>query len=297
MLRAVLASALRGIGGLARFVTSTLAPVLLWRPVLVTIPYSHYVEIARWSLEASREPFWELKIPCGPHMLFVPPWRCLFRGGLSSSGSVPGGSSTDHVPVFRRAMGVPALCTREGTCVSESWQVLERAGFAVEDAFKKVLDDELGPDVRLLFYHYVFQVDGLYRRVQACSSWSPAMMLFDLMEAVVGTSELQKALGSNDMARVDKAEADMRAMFAKVSQTLEGAPYLGAGSGAREFGGADLAFSALVGLLVCAPQYSAGVVPVPRLEEWPERFQRLSRDLASCRAGCHALKCYARHRL
>ena len=41
------------------------------RAVLVTIPYSHFCELARWALEATGIEFYELKCPVGVHVPIV----------------------------------------------------------------------------------------------------------------------------------------------------------------------------------------------------------------------------------
>ena len=50
--------------------------------VLVGLPYSHFVEIARWSLALSSRRFTEVKMPIGPAVVVAAVYRLLFRGGL-----------------------------------------------------------------------------------------------------------------------------------------------------------------------------------------------------------------------
>lgn len=175
---------------------------LLPRSVLLSIPYSHYVEIARWSIErpANGSPpraFFELKVPVGPHVPIVGLYRLLF-GGIRSESSYPGsfsGASSafsawqKHVafaPILRRASGVPCFITAGGECLQDSWSILEHCGYAVRPETRLEFDEVLGPSVRQIGYHYIFRMPGVYRAIQSCG---PAMMaLFDAMERLFRTS-------------------------------------------------------------------------------------------------------------
>ena len=70
--------------------------------VLVGLPYSHFVEIARWSLALSGRRFTEVKMPVGPAVVGAAVYRLLFRGGLSSSSSFPGDPDLLSKPPRRR---------------------------------------------------------------------------------------------------------------------------------------------------------------------------------------------------
>ena len=63
------------------------------------------------------------------------------------------------------------------------------------------------------------------------------------------------------------------------------------------FGGADLAFSALVGWLLLPPNFHAGAVNVPEVDEMPSNCQRLLRQLRDTRAGKHVVHCYQKYRV
>ena len=96
---------------------------------------------------------------------------------------------------------------------------------------------------------------------------------------------------------VKAAEDVIFAEFDRVGSLLERHAYLGDGSGGDAFGGADLAFSALVGWLLLPPNFHAGAVNVPEVDEMPSNCQRLLRQLRDTRAGKHVVHCYQKYRV
>lgn len=123
------------------------------------------------------------------------------------------------------------------------------------------------------------------------------MIAFDAMEWAMGLSDkLRKGMAINRKS-VAVAEDAVRRACAKLDAVLADHAYLAAGQGGDSFGGADLAWSALVGWLVQVPEYTAGNVVMPQAEEWPAEFAALSQELRATRAGQHVVTCYAKHRL
>jgi glutathione S-transferase len=111
--------------------------------VLVTIPFSHFCEKARWALDLTRTPYVERRL--------VPPLHLL--------GTLPrGGRST------------PLLVTEEGRRLTDSTDILryldDRSPGALYpqdpterrdvEALEDELDREVGPHVRRLVYHAFF---------------------------------------------------------------------------------------------------------------------------------------------
>ena len=62
---------------------------------------------------------------------------------------------------------------------------------------------------------------------------------------------------------------------------------LGSGTGADAFGGADLAWAALVGWVILPPKFHGGAVDVPTVDEMPTECQRLMLQLRDTKAGQH----------
>lgn len=139
--------ALPAATGTAVLIARTVVP----KPLLLSIPYSHFVELARWALHAGGHRAWELKVGVGPHLFVAPVVRLLFKGGMSSTSSFPG--STEHSrpppsPWTRRVSGVPAVVTSAGDCLPDSWAVLRYCGFSVDADVQELLDTVVGPAVR-----------------------------------------------------------------------------------------------------------------------------------------------------
>jgi hypothetical protein len=279
------------------------------RPMLIGLPYSHYVELARWSLQRGRVGFVELALPVGPHAAIVGFLRLCFPGGLASSTSFPGADQVENLAAtsffvrfqinnswIRRLAGVPAFITSEGTMLPDSWSILEYSGFSIDAATREEFDALLGPAVRRFAYHAIFKEPGIYKKVQ--SSGPVLMLLFDLFETTmkISTRIMPELMGVDDSG-ADSAEAIIREAFDKASATLETHPFLGSGRGSAEFGGADLAFAALTGwLLQPIPQYHAGKCYLPSPKELGPIISKISRSLRASRAGNHVVALYAKHR-
>jgi glutathione S-transferase len=281
--------------------------ILAPKPLLVTLPYSHFCEVARWGLEASGEQFTEFKLPVGPHFLFVPLLRLVFfafgeRGGARAATSFPGSDMTHpwwHLAglrTLRRLCGLPLYITSDARCVTDSWSILEHAGFRVDDATRLALDGGLGPDVRRLAYRAILtHAPHIYRELQSCDPL--AMLLFDVSERVCGVSRaLRASLGIDDDALATRSIERLKAAFAEASDTLLTDPFLGSGGGALDFGGADLAWASLAAPLFMPPHYSGGAVTrVPDFAaELPPGAElvTLADELRGTRAGKHVLRCY-----
>jgi hypothetical protein len=83
-----------------------------------------------------------------------------------------------------------------------------------------------------------------------------------------------------------------------VDELLGKHPYLGNGSGGKHFGGADLAWCALVGWIVLpGPNFHRGLVELPDITTFPQAFLDLHKDLLNTPAGTHCVRCYSEHRL
>jgi glutathione S-transferase len=287
-----------------------LARALLPRPVLLSLPYSHFVESARWAIErpaggAAPEPFIELKLPVGPHFLITALYRILF-GGRNASTSYPGSSVptppwlrwTAWAPAVRRLSGLPCFVTADARCLQDSWAILRHFGYDVRPDLAAELDERLGPSVRQIGYYYIFRQPGMYRSLQSCG---PVLMaLFDAFDAILRISSMMPALMDINEGAIDTAAAAVRETFEHVDTILATAPYLGDGSGEEDFGGADLAFSALSAWLlqpIALFHNGACDVPPPETMLREPKFAELVAELRATRAGKHVLRCYAEHRL
>ena len=301
----------------AVWLVAHLIRALVPRPALVTIRYSHYCEVARWALQARGIAFTELGLPVGPHVLFgLLRFVCSYRSiGAAMPQSSHPGSDLDDLPPWlriadlRRLTRVPFYLSAgsDGRVLGDSWSVLEEAcQFEVHARFKRTLDEEVGPDVRRLCYYHVLRMDpSHYCALQGSDAASTTLsaprleaFLFVAWERLFGVKAVLSRVCDVSEGAVAAAEVRLRAAFDAVGAVLAADPYLSSGDGGADFGGADLAWSALVGVLLLPPQYSQGAVPggLPAASEWPVAFRSLHDELKATRAGKHALRCYVEHR-
>ncbi len=244
---------------------------------LITIPFSHFCEKARWALDWCGVPYVERA--CLP--------------GL-------------HLRHTRRVGGrtVPALIRSDGSALTDSSDILRwadaqapaarkllpagGAARADADAFEDELDEALGPATRLWAYAH-----GLRNRPMLRAMVAPGFprrrdrALLALLLPVVGPL-IEKQYGAT-MEAADRAEGVIVDGFARVSARLEQQPYL---SGER-FGASDLTFAVLGGIMVLPREnryMRHDVALTGRMQSFVDR-------LRATRAGEHAARCYREHRV
>ena len=132
---------------------------------LLTIPYSHYCEMAMWSMQLAGRPLVERAYMPGQHVLALLSLRV---GGttkhLSSSSFVTksGGKScaeqARRTQNKKRSTAVPALCLPDGRVLRDSWEIVAESGLLpITEERKQVLDAELGPRARHFAYGIMLQ--------------------------------------------------------------------------------------------------------------------------------------------
>lgn len=242
---------------------------------LITVPFSHFCEKARWALD------W-----CGV------PYR--------ERGCLPG----LHLRHTRAAGGktVPLLIRDDGTSLCDSTDIVrwadsqapaERRLFAGNGAgaeaerLEEDFDERLGPATRLWVYAH-----GLRDRPRLRALTAPAFprwrdrAAMALLLPLVGTM-IERQYGVTP-ERARAAEATVVAVFDEVSQRLAGRRYL---AGDR-FGVADLTFAALGGVVLMPPEHpSVAVNATP-----PAGMLALIERLRPTPAAAFALRLYREHR-
>lgn len=246
---------------------------------LITIPFSHYCEKARWGLDRAGALYVE-------------------RGYLPLI----------HVPFVKAAGGartVPVLATREGV-IGDSTSILrwcdthtvapgvkalwpEHAAHAEEvSRWEDAFDTTVGVDARRLAYGHVLDdrayMDGLVARV--VPRWQQRVFGWVRPFAIAG---IRRGLRINDEG-VARSLARLEATFVAVGVALsDGRRYLVGG----RFTAADLTFAALSTPVLLPPElahyYGAR-------EAVPEAFGALVDRLRATPAGSYALRLYAEDR-
>jgi glutathione S-transferase len=243
------------------------------KPVLVTIPISHYCEKARWALDRAGVAYEERR-----HLPAI------------------------HRLAARRAGGrtAPVLVCPQGEVICESADIVvwadaravdDRARIAVGPEARALADDfdeRLGPATRLWVYHEMFDYPELVAGAMTggVPGWERQAFRFGhrAIAAVVA-----RVLTINDASAV-QAEATFRAVFEDTDARLaDGRRYL---VGDR-FSIADLTFAALAAPLIAPPQYG---VRLPSVDQLPPGMVDVVREHRETRAGQHALAMFATER-
>ena len=254
---------------------------------LITIPFSHYNERARWGLELCRVPYREEAYLPGMHILPVA-WATKL-GGRADRVSSP--------------LSTPLLVTSDGDVVQDSGAILRFADARRADGTPTLFSsteaeelseryhDELGPHARRIAYHHLFTApdairDAAYRsvgRAQATTFW--------LLRRVVRAA-ITRALNVTDEAAARSVDRVER-LFEETSRRLADRPFLAGDA----FTAADLSFASLAApVLLPSHEEGFGNDGLPRQDSIPEAWSSLSRALRATPAGAHAMRMFRDHR-
>ncbi len=237
--------------------------------VLVTIPFSHYCEKARWALDRGGVAYEERGHL--PLFAWIPALRA-GRGRTVPSLITPQGSFADSTDILRwvdRMSGAPPLL--DGGEVD-----------ALEDEY----DRRLGPHTRLLAYSFL--LPALRDRLDQAQGVPRAEIVAAKLLAPVVRMMMERLLRLDDAAVV-RSRGKVDAIFDAVGARLaDGRRYL---CGDR-FTGADLTFAALATPVILPPQL-AGKIP---MDDLPREMSQVIDLYRGTPAGKFALRLYAEDR-
>lgn len=245
---------------------------------LVTMPFSHFCEKARWSLEAAGVPFREEGHCPVMHRLAVR--RAGGRGSVPVL-AVEGGPAIDDSPLIvqyadAQAAGDRKLWPSDPTARARALE-LERE-----------LDVDFAPHVRRLIYFHVlprrdlalelFRVDAPPREHAVARAAFPLMRAF-----------MKRFMRIHEPGMI-RSQAAVRRMFDAIGERLrDGRPYL---LGDR-FGAADIAFAAFAAPMVLPPEHPKVRIPI---EVLPPLLADEVRALQQHPAGLFARRLYRERR-
>ena len=255
---------------------------------LITIPFSHYNEKARWALErygvAYREHRYMPLFHMPPAMLAT--WRT--RGGRGDKVSTRYSTPiliTDHGERLCDSHDIIRyLSDRFGTSQSTLYPTTEAA--QLEQRFH----DTLGPHARRVAYYYLMQIPDILPRLATSNVGRVQSLAFR-----AATPIIKKVLV--DKLRINRAHAErsmdkLRQEVAEVSPWLEGRRYLVD----DRFTAADLALASLLSILVFPPREDGFGGTLPSLSEMPAAFADFCQELRASAVGQHALRMYHEER-
>ena len=238
---------------------------------LVTIPFSHYCEKARWALD---------------------------RAGVAYE-------EDGHLPIFHylatfRARGgrtVPVLVV-DGRVLADSteivaWADQQRPGSLLPDdpaealALEDDFDKQLGPAARRwAYFHLLPHPEAVAEYATTVPRWEIQALR---VARPIAFTMLRRGL-KIDAAGVERSRTKIEATFARVNERLrDGRRYL---TGDR-FTVADLTFASLAAPVLYPPEHP---IAMPPLETFPPEARGQIGAWRASPAGKHALRMYADHR-
>jgi glutathione S-transferase len=237
---------------------------------LVTIPISHYCEKARWALDRAGVPYRERA-----HLQVVH-WFYVKRAG--------GGWTA---PVLRCG----SLVLPESSEIVRWADSRGSLGLYPSDevaSLESDFDERLGPHGRRWMYDSIRGDGGLVQKygVTGVPAWErrSVPLAFGLVARVI---ERYLKITPDSAA---ESLREVRKVFDGVAERLSDGRRFLAGDG---FTAADLTFAALAAPVVVPPEYG---VPLPSVDELPDRMASVVRELRAHPAGEFALRVYREER-
>jgi len=241
---------------------------------LLTLPFSHYCEKARWALDATGVAYHEDAYMPGAH---------------ARATRAVGGKT---VPVL--VDGATVLCDSTDIALYADSVAPSLRRLVPEDsearglvlAIEEELDETLGKDARLIAYAYQLGTGEVARRFlqELLRMPSPVARL----AAPIVRALIFRAYRVTP-ERTVRAKARVRETFERLGERLRGAGYLVGGS----FTLADLTLAALATPLLSPPEHP--VMGHLQLTAAPE-LEAFRAELLSTPTGEHAMRMYREHR-
>lgn len=247
-------------------------------PQLISIPFSHYVEYSRWTLQRHGIEFEEHGFAPGFHILPALATRVTASKGVvvsSSSYTQPvrvrkneSVLAADAEPLLAkkhakekqaRTTAVPFLVLPDGEILPDSWSIAKYAEpTSIEEELFRLLDEVIGPLTRQLAYSYLL----LSRNSSACDRvfTHKQGVLWRIFYSLGGGTLLKKQMGKMFKPDNDAAREECREKLSSAFQQLD--TFLRAKKGkylcGDEVTASDLALASLVAPIVLPPEYCLG---------------------------------------
>jgi glutathione S-transferase len=248
-------------------------------PTLLTIPFSHFCEKARWALDHARVAYRE-----EGHVPLL--HRRAVKLAAGKAGSVPV-LVLDGDGVLHDSQGIVRWADARAT---SDRKLLPSGGRERDDtlALERHLDVDFAPHVRRLAYFHLLADRA--RAVPYMRRSTPALENALLRVAFPAMRLIMRKAMRIDAEGAARSRDKVRSVFDELSAQLsDGRRYL---AGDR-FGLGDLSFAAFASPLLQPPEHPLGPLSKADL---PSAFSDDSRALRETRAGLFALRMYREHR-
>ncbi|MBT8469546.1 MAG: glutathione S-transferase family protein [Deltaproteobacteria bacterium] len=250
---------------------------------LITLPFSHYNEKARWALDRYAVPYRE-----EPHMPFV----CSIAVAVATRGR---GGAADRTS---SRYSTPVLILDDGRILTDSTDIVRFAAGRDDSLFPntEVSDlvahygDQLGPYTRLLAYWHLGRHPGMIEQLAADNVGRREAWAFRRIVPLVG-SQLTRGFNLTESGH-DRALTRLRQELDDAASRLEHRNYL---CGDR-FTAADLTFAALLAPGLCLTAEEGFGAILPDRASLDEKAQALISEVRAHPAGQFALRMYAEER-
>jgi len=253
------------------------APADVTRPVLITIPISHFCEKARWALERAGLDYTERA-----HLQLIH-WIAVRRAG--------GGRTAPVLVTDGRVLPDSAEIVAHADAQAPAPRKLYPTDPAARAEVRELeadFDTRLGPQGRLWMYDRLrgHKDVAVAYGCTGVPAWERRVFPYVYPAAM---KMIDRYLGISPAA-AESAEDEVRATFDEVGTRLaDGRPYLCG----DEFTAADLTFAALSAAVLMPPGYG---VPLPQPDELPPAMADVVRELREHPAGAHALRMFETQR-
>ncbi len=253
---------------------------------LVTIPFSHFNERARWALNYfGHSP---------PERRYLPMFHFwgVWRATRGRNGKADANSSRFSTPVL----------LSDEVCLADSAEIVRWADttFSTEattlypaehraeiEAFEQEVHDRIGGHTRRIAYFYVFSSSAALAQLARDNVGASQASMFRAAAPLIRVA-MRKRFGI-DQGGLERSLAKVRDAFADFDARIEGRRYL---FGER-FTAADLSLAAIAApVLFPVPEYGAGLSAIGSLPEVGE----MATSFRATPTGEHVLRMFSSHR-
>lgn len=275
------------------------------KPQLLAIPYSHYCELAAWSLEHAGKGFTMHAFAPAQHVLPVLALRHhdarsphLSKSSFVQAANADG--NRQELETKSRSTAVPVLAMPDGRVLVDSWEIAQEAGIpAIEEANKRVYDEELGPLVRQFGYAFILSPTNRNIWDELCTQGKSFLWrtLWGLGLGSQVTKLLVGIFASSDAQAISECRVKLVALVKRLDERVRGrkGPYL---SG-DQIGLDDVALASLAAPLVYPDEYCGGAFNTS-FKKMEAQDAKLREELAywrSTETGQYVLKLYKERRM